>query len=122
MTTGIRALALAGLMALTPAAALGWGAIAVDDSKGQNADDVGYGFVIGEDSEKAANNGAIKQCKTKNKSCKAVIAFEQCGAYAVSGNRWGTGEGVTKGAARRQALANCGNEACKLVVAECDEE
>ncbi|MCA0401138.1 MAG: DUF4189 domain-containing protein [Proteobacteria bacterium] len=122
MKLQLRGFLLAATIALAPTHVMAWGAIAVDDGKGRSADDVGYGYVVGANTEKEANSGALKQCRAKNKSCKVVIAFETCGAYAVSGNRWGTGEGVTKGAARRIALANCGNEACKVVAAECDEE
>jgi hypothetical protein len=110
---------LAGFLCLAPVSAFAWGAIAVDDEKGSS--NAGFGYVTGEDSEKAAERGAMKECRARNKSCKVAITFESCGAYAASANRWGTGEGVTKGAARRIALANCGNEACKLVVAQCDE-
>lgn len=112
---------LAGFLVLAPASAFAWGAIAVDDEKGTSGSGVGYGYVTGADDEKAAERGAMKECRAKNKSCKVAITFETCGAYAASANRWGTGEGSTKGAARRTALANCANEACKLVVAECDE-
>jgi len=117
----IHSIALASLLALAPASAFAWGAIAVSDGKGQSADDVGYGYSTGQDSEADAKKSAMKSCRAKNASCKVVVTFETCGAYAVSGNRWGTGEGETKGAARRYALANCGNEACRLVLAECDE-
>ena len=112
---------LACFLAMAPASALAWGAIAVDDEKGVSGSGVGFGYVTGEDNEKAAERGALKECRAKNKACKVAITFETCGAYAGSANRWGTGEGVTKGAARRAALANCGNEACKLVVSECNE-
>lgn len=112
---------VAGYLALATAPAFAWGAIAVDDEKGSGGSNVGYGYVTGEDTEKGAERGALRECRAKNKSCKVAITFEACGAYAASANRWGTGEGATKGAARRIALANCANEACKLVVAECDE-
>ena len=121
MKIDLRTLALCSLLALAPTGVLAWGAIAVSDGKGQSAEEVGYGYVVGEDSEDDAKKGAMKECRAKNKVCKVVVTFETCGAYAVSGSRWGTGDSSTKGAARRQALANCGNEACKLVIAECDE-
>lgn len=121
MKLDLKSLAVAGLLALAPASAMAWGAIAVSDGKGQSADEVGYGYQLGSDTEDEAKKGAMKECRAKNKTCKVVVAFETCGAYAVSGSRWGTGDSSTKGAARRQALANCGNEACKLVISECDE-
>ena len=117
----IRSLVLAGLLALLPASAFAWGAIAVSDGKGQSADEVGWDWVVGEDSEDDAKAGALKSCRAKNKSCKVAVTFETCGGYAVSGSRWGSADAATKGAARRQALANCGNEACKVVVVQCDE-
>lgn len=115
----IRLAVLVGAL-IMPAAAFAWGAIAVDDQDGQKADDVGYGYVTGENSEDAARRGAMRECRKSNKSCKVMITFESCGSYAVSGRRWGTGEGVTEGAARRQALLNCGNVACKPVISECN--
>lgn len=120
MASLLRSLALAGLVALAPTSVFAWGAIAVDDEEGQSAAEVGYGYVTGESSEAAAKRGALKECRAKNSSCKVVLAFESCGAYAVSGKRWGTGEGSSAGGARRQALANCANEACKVVIAECN--
>jgi Domain of unknown function (DUF4189) len=111
---------LAIALAFVPASAFAWGAIAVDDKAGQSAEDAGYGFVTGEKNEAAASRGAMKECRAQNKACKVVITFETCGAYASSGRRWGAGEGVTEGAARRKSLVNCGNEACKVVVAECN--
>jgi hypothetical protein len=115
----LRFAALIGAIAV-PAHAFAWGAIAVDDKDGQSAADVGYGYVTGENSEEAARRGAMRECRKSNKTCKVMITFESCGSYAVSGRRWGTGEGVTEGAARRQALLNCGNAACRPVISECN--
>lgn len=115
----LRFVALLGAL-LLPVSAFAWGAIAVDDQDGQKADDVGYGYVTGEESEDAAKRGALRECRKKNKTCKVMITFETCGSYAVSGRRWGTGEGSTEGAARRVALLNCGNAACKPVISECN--
>ena len=69
------------------------GAIAVDDSVGEN--DPGYGFVTGEDSEAAAKAGAMKQCKSSgNDNCKVVVWFKTCGAYASSKKYYGYGFGA----------------------------
>lgn len=117
--TSIRFAAMLAVIAM-PAAAFAWGAIAVQDGEGLSAADIGYGYVVNEKSENDARRGALHECRKKNETCKVAITFETCGSYAASGRRWGTGEGATEGAARRQALLNCGNAACKPVVTECN--
>ena len=95
------------------------GAIAVDDSVGEN--DPGYGFVTGEDSEAAAKAGAMKQCKSSgNDNCKVVVWFKTCGAYASSKKYYGYGYGATKEVATKAALDMCGQNGCKVVIADCE--
>ena len=49
--------------------------------------------------------------------------FEQCGALAVSGKGdAGWGKSATKLTAETQALAGCDNDACKVVVSDCNSE
>ena len=95
------------------------GAIAVDDSVGDT--DPGYGFVTGEDSESDAKKAALKQCRSSgNDNCKIVVWFKTCGAYASSKKFYGYGFGASKSVATAAALEMCGQNSCKVVVAECE--
>jgi hypothetical protein len=115
LTSACFALALTG-------AAFGWGAIAVDDAIDTHPDDVGYGFSTGHNSEAAAASGALDECKDAgNESCKVVLTFKACGAYATSKRKFGVGEGSTKQRAEQAALIMCGQQSCQVVSAECDE-
>ena len=115
LTSACFALALAG-------AAFGWGAIAVDDAIDTHPDDVGYGFSTGHNSEAAAASGALEECKgAGNDSCKVILTFKACGAYATSKRKFGVGEGSTKERAEQAALIMCGQQSCQVVSAECDE-
>jgi hypothetical protein len=117
----MRAVATAGLLLGAAQTAFAWGAIAVDDESGQTARDVGYGYVTGANSEAAAERGAMAECRKRNsKNCKVVLTFESCGAYAVDKSNWGTSEGVSENASRRNAIAQCGKAACKVAVAVCN--
>jgi len=110
----------AGLIAAATGAALGWGAIAVDDSMDTHPDDVGYGYSAGHNSEAAARSGAIRECKNSgNDSCKIALTYRTCGAYASSQRHYGVGEGSTESQARSAALQSCGS-GCKIIVAECE--
>ena len=123
LPTSIRSLVLAAALAVASAtAALAWGAIAVDDEVGQQADDVGYGFSTGHDTEGEARRGAMAECrKSGNNSCKVVLTFKACGAYAASRRYYGVGEGSTKERAEQTAVQLCGRAACAVVISECDD-
>lgn len=96
------------------------GAIAVDDSVGET--DPAYGFATGHDSEAAAKRAAMKFCKENGDNCKVVVWFKTCGAYASSKKYYGYGWGATKAVATKKALEMCGQNSCKVVVAECDDD
>lgn len=93
------------------------GAIAVDDEAGST--DVGYGVVVGMDSQEEAKAAALKECKSAGNSCKVALWFKKCGAYANSKEHSGIGYGDTKAIASSEALAACGSD-CKVQVAECE--
>lgn len=94
------------------------GAIAVDDSAGET--DPAYGFATGYDSEGEAKKAAMKFCKENGENCKVVVWFKTCGAYASSKKFYGYGFGATKAVATGKALEMCGQNSCKVVVAECE--
>lgn len=111
---------LAALLLALPLKVMAVGAIAVDDAEGDS--EPGYGFVTGMDSEKEAKAEALKECrKTGNKGCKIAVWFKHCGAYANSRKYAGIGYGDTKKIAEARALDDCGHDACKIVVSDCDD-
>lgn len=112
--------ALAFTLALAlPHSAFAVGAIAVDDEEGDN--EPGFGYVTGMNSEAEAKAGALKECRASgNKDCKVAVWFTTCGAYANSRKYSGIGYGKTKKIAEARALDDCGNDACKIVVSDCE--
>ena len=114
----IAALLLAATIAL-PMHVYAVGAIAVDDQMGEK--DPAWGVSTGEESEAAAKKAALKYCKENGDNCKVVAWFKTCGAYASSAKYYGYGWGDTKAIATKKALEMCGQNSCKVVVAECEE-
>ncbi len=101
----------------------GWatGAIAVDDQPGQKPSDAGYGIGFG-DSRESAEKAALAKCNSMgNDSCKVVVWFEKCGAYASSNEKYGIGFGVSEDVAKSKALDQCGNGQCRLVASDCGD-
>ncbi|MGY8904250.1 MAG: DUF4189 domain-containing protein [Burkholderiales bacterium] len=95
------------------------GAIAVDDQQGDS--EPGYGISTGASSKQEAQRQAVKECrKAGNDSCKVVVWFETCGAYAASRNYFGIGYGSTLEKAERMALKECGHNRCKVHVSDCE--
>lgn len=114
-------LAAAALMLAQAAPALAAGAIAVDDEAGMKAGDVGYGTATGYSTREAAGAAALQNCKDEgNTSCKVVVRFDTCGAYAGSADYYGIGWGKSEKAAQSAALEQCGNKSCKIVVSDCE--
>ena len=63
----------------------------------------------------------VKQCRSSgNDNCKVVVWFKTCGAYASSKKYYGYGYGASKSAATSAALEMCGQNSCKVVIAECE--
>ncbi|MBI2768063.1 MAG: DUF4189 domain-containing protein [Burkholderiales bacterium] len=117
MKTLPRLLVLASL--ILPLGAFAAGAIAVDDEEGEN--DPGYGIVTGSSSRDAAGAAALAECRKQgNKNCKVAVRFDTCGAYASSKKNSGIGFGGTIGLARAKALEDCGANACKIIVSDCE--
>jgi hypothetical protein len=111
----------AALFAASPGAAFAEGAIAVDDQPGAKPSDAGYGIGFGDDKD-SAMQAALKKCQDAgNASCKVVVWFEKCGAYASSFEKYGIGWGGSKDDAETKALDVCGNGHCKVVTSECEE-
>ena len=95
------------------------GAIAVDDEEGD--EEPGYGLVTGHADKAAASKAALAECKKAgNNSCKVVVWFDKCGAYAASKKYYGVGWGSTEAAASKMAKDKCGNKACEVKLVECE--
>lgn len=115
----VKKLMLALAMVL-PAMAMATGAIAVDDQQGD--EEPGYGISSGQANKADAQRVALSECKKAgNKSCKVVVWFEGCGAYAVSAKHYGIGYGKTLAIAEKKAIDACGNGSCEVKVSDCDE-
>jgi hypothetical protein len=115
----LKKLLLAVAMVL-PVMAMATGAIAVDDQEGDT--EPGYGISSGQADKAAAQRVALSECKKAgNKSCKVVVWFEGCGAYAASSKYFGVGYGKTQAIAEKKALAECGKSSCEVKVSDCDE-
>jgi hypothetical protein len=103
-----------------PSAAYAAGAIAVDDQAGDT--DAGYGLAVGADTREEAAKQALQYCKEEgNTSCKVVVRFDKCGAYASSKDFYGVGWGNSKQAAIDMAKEKCGDH-CKVIVSDCDSD
>ena len=101
--------------------AMAAGAIAVDDDGDISGGDAGYGIVTGEASREDAAKAALKQCRSSgNSSCKVVVRFDVCGAYASCKKYFGGGWGNTDAEAQRKALDECGQGSCKILVSDCE--
>jgi hypothetical protein len=115
-------LVLAASLALASSgAAWSWGAIAVDDSYGDEPSGVGYGFATEASSRQEASTGALEVCRSEgNTECKVMLTFKTCGAYAASHTRYGTAVGATLTAAEKRALTECDGADCIIVVSGCE--
>jgi hypothetical protein len=115
------ALGVAALLWLNGGFAFAEGAIAVDDEAGSKPGDAGFGVGYG-DSKESAQSAALKKCTSMgNDSCKVVVWYKKCGAYASSAEKFGIGYGSTEDAAKNMALAQCSVSSCKVVASDCDE-
>lgn len=116
LTTVVLGLSIAPLAALHAT-----GAIAVNDQEGRSASQVGYGISTNKDSRREAEVAAMRACRARNDSCKVVVWFEQCGAYASSREHSGIGYGNSERVARAKALDDCGTDRCRIVISGCDD-
>ena len=117
----LTALVLATLSTPASAETYKWGAIALDTQKAEMQPALGTG---GGDTEKEATDNAMKFCaEDGGKVCKALVAYEQCGAVAVDGKGdAGWGKSPTKAGAEKQALDGCGKDGCSVLTSDCNNE
>lgn len=103
----------------SPLLAATYDAIAIDDNiagaRGNGDYAVGQGSTASE-----AQHIAMSNCTAGgNVACKIQLTYQQCGAYASSHQKAGTGVGSDMRSAIAAALSSCRDGACKLVVADC---
>ena len=116
--TNLRLWALALSLSVPLAAYANWGAIAVDDERGER--DPAYG-VGGGASRGEAERNAMKFCRENStRKCEVVVTYQQCGAYASSRNYYGKATAATEQAVKERALSECGQRSCKIIVADCN--
>jgi hypothetical protein len=121
MTRTATTLITAGFIAASTGLALAVGAIAVDDSYGDEPSGVGYGYVTQYGSAQQASAGAMETCASEgNTDCKVVLTFQNCGAYAASHNNYGVGTGRTMADAEKNAFADCGEAGCIAIISDCE--
>ena len=117
-------IALGGAVFLASAAAqpafAGYGALAYDEAA------VKYGMSSNEESQRKAEEVALKICG--GDKCKIVFrtVAKECGAIATAdgGNAWGAGKRPQRPAAELDAIQNCQKRTkgqCKLRGAECNK-
>jgi hypothetical protein len=113
--------ALVAMLILAPmvAQAEDWGAISADDEYGERDPYHGIG---GGNSKQEAMKNAQRFCKEAGgNNCQVLVTYQECGAYAVSKKYSGTGVGATKKSAERNAMEQCSNKNCGVVVSDCNE-
>lgn len=95
-----------------------WGAIAIEQAKGDTDPYFGIG---GGDSQAEAEKNAQRFCREAGaKRCVVQVTYTQCGAYAVSATGFGRGIGASQKAAEKAALTACNDKNCSLVTSDCN--
>jgi hypothetical protein len=98
-----------------------WGSISVDfPGEGHSMANPAYG-IGGGDSKAEAIANAQKFCgESGGKACKTAVSYAKCGAYAAADAHGGTGFADTKKIAEANAIAGCAQDACKILVSDCN--
>lgn len=98
-----------------------WGAIAVDTKKAEKEPAYGVG---GDDTEKAASDTALDECKKAGgEQCQTIVTYEKCGALAIDGKgNAGWGKAPTKKDAESGALKACEGGDCTIAVSDCNSD
>ena len=93
----------------------------MDDQPGEKPSDAGFGIGFG-DSKESAQKAALAKCNSMgNDTCKVVVWFEKCGAYASSNEKYGIGWGDSEDDAKSKAMDQCGNGHCRVVASDCGD-
>lgn len=120
----MKAIALAGLLAVLAALATGaeaaragkrqlWGAIAYNSSSGA------YGYAVDRKTRREAESEAYRQCG----DCDVLKTFrDSCGALAEKPGKFAWETGASREIAETKALKKCDDDSCKIAVWACTSE
>lgn len=113
------AVAAALSVAVAPAAhADRWGACAVPSDPQKS--DMTACLRGGYDSRDYAARQATSMCNiNRDRQCRVLVTYTDCGAVALAENQWGGGTGPTKQAAEQAALNNLQVPGGKIVTSAC---
>ena len=101
--------------------ALAWGAIAIDDPQGWEANKIVYGVSLGQGTRQKAQAEALADCQKKaHRYCRLQLVFQGCGAFASSPIWYAAGAGVNRKTAEQNSLHSCGNPQCMIVTSQCE--
>lgn len=96
----------------------GWGVISVDSASHDKGSAYGIG---GGTSRVEAEKNAQNFCKEAGgEQCSVVVAYQQCGAFALSKTHNGAGMGASKQIAEDMAINQCKDSDCLIIVSDCN--
>ncbi len=98
-----------------------WGSISVDfPGEGHSMANPAYGIGGGDSKDEAIGNAQKFCAESGGKACKTAVNYQKCGAYAAAEAHGGTGFADTKKIAEANAIAGCAQDACKIIVSDCN--
>jgi hypothetical protein len=95
-----------------------WGGIAVDSASRDT--DCAYGIGGGSSRAEAEKNAQNFCNEAGGQQCGVVVAYQQCGAFALSKDRDGAGTGASKEIAEDMALSQCKDPDCEIIASDCN--
>ncbi|CAM4422797.1 MAG: hypothetical protein LEGION0403_FIIPPAGN_02173 [Legionella sp.] len=96
----------------------GWGVIAVDSASRDT--DCAYGIGGGSSREEAEKNAQNFCIEAGGQQCGVVVAYQQCGAFALSKDHDGAGTGGSKEIAEDMAISQCKDPDCQIIASDCN--
>ena len=117
---GILCLILTATVVFAGPAISGYGAVAYDQDKRK------LGAAWNEDTQKRANEAALRECGSDGCSVRFSVSPEMCGAFATpdNGKAWGGSVRKTVDAAKFAAVENCQKHAkqkCIVRESQCNK-
>ncbi|MFJ1269253.1 DUF4189 domain-containing protein [Legionella lytica] len=95
-----------------------WGVIAVDSASRDT--DCAFGIGGGSSRVEAETNAQNFCNEAGGQQCGVVVAYQQCGAFALSKDRDGAGTGPSKEIAEDVALSQCKDPDCEIIASDCN--
>jgi hypothetical protein len=118
--SAIAILALVTVVTMSAPAMAGYGALAYDEQTRKQ------GFASGEDTQKSADQEAVRKCGSENCKVRFGIPPGQCAAFATpaDGPSWGGAVRKSAAAATSAAVQNCQKHAkdkCTIRESQCNK-